>query len=65
MPVISGVKWGANYWVHGRDFKTAMARGCDGRQGQPKRSRMLKKGVAEQRVKDDASMRTIMHESKG
>jgi hypothetical protein len=42
MPVIKGQKWGANYWIHGADFKVAMASGCDGRQMQPKRSRMLK-----------------------
>jgi len=57
MPVLRGTKWGANYWIHGRDFKMAMASGCDGRQGQPKRSRMLKNGAAEARVKEDASMR--------
>ena len=51
MPVTKGVKWAANYWIHGRDFKTSMATGCDGRQGQPKRSRMMKKsGEAERRV---------------
>ena len=57
MPVIKGLKRAANYWIHGRDFKLAMASGCDGRQGQPKRSRMLKRGVAEKRVKEDESMR--------
>ena len=57
MPVVQGTKWGANYWIHGRDFKLAMASGCDGRQGQPKRSRLLKDGLAEKRVKEDESMR--------
>ena len=57
MPVIRGTKWGANYWIHGRDFKLAMASGCDGRQGQPKRSRMLRGRAAEQRIKEDAGMR--------
>ena len=57
MPVIKGQKWGANYWIHGRDFKTSMATGCDGRQGQPKRSRMMKQGAAEKRLKEDAQQR--------
>ena len=57
MPVIKGVKWAANYWIHGRDFKLAMASGCDGRQGQPKRSRMMRKGGAEARLKEDAVQR--------
>ena len=55
--VTSGVKWAANYWIHGRDFKLAMASGCDGRQGQPKRSRMMRKGGAEARLKEDAVQR--------
>ena len=36
MPVIEGVKFAANYWIHGSggtDFKTSMALGCDGRGG--------------------------------
>ena len=58
MPVTKGVKWAANYWIHGRDFKTSMATGCDGRQGQPKRSRMMKKsGEAERRLKEDEEQR--------
>ena len=32
MPVITGLKRAANYWIHGLDFKGAMAAGCDGRQ---------------------------------
>lgn len=28
MPVIEGVKYGANAWVHMNDFKTSMERGC-------------------------------------
>ena len=31
MPVLKGIKYAANYWIHGSDFKTAMATGCDGR----------------------------------
>ena len=57
MPVLSGTKWGANYWIHGRDFKTSMATGCDGRQGQPKRSRMMRKGGAEARLREDSHQR--------
>ena len=34
----------ANYWIHGMDFKTSMATGCDGRQGQAKRSRLKHNG---------------------
>ena len=37
MPVLQGVKMAANYWIHVDDFKQAMALGCDGRQGQPRR----------------------------
>jgi len=37
MPVIKGEKRAANYWIHGSDFKKAMALGCDGRAGQPRR----------------------------
>jgi len=33
MPVITGQKYAANYWIHGSDFKTSMATGCDGRSG--------------------------------
>jgi hypothetical protein len=57
MPVIQGSKYAANYWIHGSDFKVAMASGCDGRQGQPKRSRMIKKGGGERRIAEDAKMR--------
>ena len=57
MPVIQGVKWAANYWIHGRDFKMSMATGCDGRQGQPKRSRMMKGQGAQQRMQEDAAQR--------
>jgi len=57
MPVIKGQKWGANYWIHGRDFKTSMATGCDGRQGQPKRSRLMKGGAAEARLAEDKNQR--------
>ena len=32
MPVIKGLKKAANYWIHGMDFKSTMAAGCDGRQ---------------------------------
>jgi hypothetical protein len=39
MPVIKGQKMAANYWIHGADFKTSMATGCDGRQRQLKRSK--------------------------
>lgn len=28
MPVIQGVKYGANAWIHQRDFKTWNAKGC-------------------------------------
>lgn len=54
-PVLKGVKYAANYWIHGRDFKRAMASRCDGRQGQPKRSRLLKQAGA--RVKADEEAR--------
>ena len=57
MPVLSGTKWGANYWIHGRDFKTSMASGCDGRQGQPKRSRLMRNGAAEKRLAEDKGQR--------
>ena len=36
MPIIKGMKYAANYWIHGAggsDFKTSMALGCDGRGG--------------------------------
>lgn len=36
-PVIKGVKFAANYWIHGSDFKVAMATGCDGRAGSSQR----------------------------
>ena len=39
------------------DFKMAMASGCDGRQGQPKRSRMMRKGGASERLAEDAAQR--------
>eukprot|EP00980_Cylindrotheca_fusiformis_P013380 scaffold3410_cov141-Cylindrotheca_fusiformis.AAC.23 len=29
LPVIKGVKYGANAWIHQRDFKAANARGCN------------------------------------
>ena len=32
-PVIVGKKYAANYWIHGDDFKNAMASACDGRSG--------------------------------
>ena len=57
MPVIKGEKWGANYWIHGSDFKMAMASGCDGRQGQPRRSRMMRQGEANKRLAEDAAQR--------
>ena len=57
MPVIKGMKWGANYWIHVSDFKTAMATGCDGRQGQPRRSRMLTQQGAQARLQEDAAQR--------
>ena len=57
MPVKAGTKWGANYWIHGKDFKTSMATGCDGRQGQPKRSRLMKNGAADARLKEDQKQR--------
>jgi len=57
MPVLKGQKWGANYWIHVDDFKTAMAQGCDGRQGQPRRSKMLTKAGAEARLREDAVQR--------
>jgi len=28
MPVVNGVKYGANAWLHQRDFKTPNAKGC-------------------------------------
>jgi len=28
MPVIRGVKYGANAWIHQRDFKTNNVKGC-------------------------------------
>jgi prolyl 4-hydroxylase len=28
LPVIKGVKYGANAWIHERDFKTSLANGC-------------------------------------
>jgi len=37
MPVLQGVKMAANYWIHVDDFKQAMALGCTGRHGQPRR----------------------------
>ena len=61
MPVIKGLKWGANYWIHGNDFKTAMAQGCDGRQGQPRRSRMLTKSGSDARLKEDLEQRAGAH----
>lgn len=57
MPVVKGLKWAANYWIHGNDFKTSMATGCDGRQGQPRRSRMLTQKGAEARLREDAKQR--------
>mmetsp|Transcript_14678 Transcript_14678/g.31056 ORF Transcript_14678/g.31056 Transcript_14678/m.31056 type:complete len:430 (+) Transcript_14678:18-1307(+) len=36
-PVIAGTKLAANYWIHGSDFKRAMATGCDGRSRGSKR----------------------------
>ena len=43
--------------IHVSDFKTAMATGCDGRQGQPRRSRMLQQKVADARIREDATQR--------
>ena len=37
-PVIVGKKYAANYWIHGDDFKNAMASACDGRSGVKARS---------------------------
>lgn len=31
LPVISGVKYAANFWIHAYDFQTFHARGCDNR----------------------------------